>query len=676
MSLSDFADAAVKTLPYATDLSAPYGKKELEDIRFRILVEMKSKGFKHYLEVMQRLKVQINEALKTGDMADDLWTRPGSVFSKESWWKKESPWLEKKLKKLYFRPSSGVLAPVKFLMNDELVKSIVGNVGWMTSQQKMLFRACIQKYFKNEETLWPVSLNMDLTYKTNKKNGKKSKYSVLESALSGSGPFILKILQQLNAGNESELPDGTKVADLTEKVFNEVPGMTPREYEFVKTSLNISETFKKNLNKKTIGSASIAEVHETFDEFSEKMIIKFMKPMYAYYFLCECNFFLTVSWKDIRRISREDEEANAETVMKQSRQLLLFFIREFISEFDYEQEAFNTIAGFKIYNKRNREVKSAQIRSFTVSPFPVIVQTAAPPCTLRKVLTEIDALPLAEKTIILGKVYASVIEFIEIWIGNLLWGTGFFHADAHLGNVMTEPLSVLRKKSKVRIWLIDYGSAGKLSKDDQCKLIDAILVTAKIKQMTEYLPKAGKNYTLEKYNDLKEIKELGKKEFDRGREIASFYRDTKVPSTQLILNLGNEKAFRKHESNVKTARKFVQAIWDICKVKQKERSAKQLDYLSKKILNYSEEVSFGTLFLNIIEYGSDIGECTTNVTLMFGRGIAYISDTIMTIFKMCKPGDVSQKICREWDIADTIEKFIIRNPRQIKNFLLNFPVCT
>ena len=71
---------------------------------------------------------------------------------------------------------------------------------------------------------------------------------------------------------------------------------------------------------------------------------------------------------------------------------------------------------------------------------------------------------------------------------------------------MTEPLSVLRKKSKVRIWLIDYGSAGKLSKDDQCKLIDAILVTAKIKQMTEYLPKAGKNYTLEKYNDLKEIK--------------------------------------------------------------------------------------------------------------------------------------------------------------------------
>ena len=618
---------------------SPFDVSKLQDVRTTILQEMKDKTFDYYLEKMKKINEEID--LIIGDdekiIDDDYWEKHGQ---EETFWQKESPELNsiyktQKLKRLGLVEPSGVTSLGSIFLTDKAVKKLVGEAEWMTAQQLILFRTIMSLYFKNNIKLWPVHLNMDLSFiktqdkvksslfnnsnnnnnnNTNNKNddetdSRSSRVIVVDkvkllfkSMLAGSGPFILKILQQINSNNNNTVKD-MKVADLTSDIFSNVPGLTESERDFVVSNFAIDSSYIDDMNPKMLGSASIAEAHVTFSkEHNTKAVMKFVKPMYAYYFLCEINFILTDIWKNLTRFAD-----NNTTHILQCRKLLMFLVREFSKEFDYEGEFNNTVIGYEIYNEPMGPIKSMVAIEVKVNPFPVLIMEYVEGKALDKILN--NPKTSKEEYVVL---YNNILILFSLWMKRTLWGkAGFFHSDLHPGNIIVD--------QKGDFNIIDYGSCGMLTKRQQCVMITAMMVSGQFQHLTTY-------------------------------------------------ELKTTKGQRIHEKNLKVSKKFVQLIWQICEVHGYKKT--HLDDVAEKILIYGR-LNFVQLFLEIVEISDNIGECTNNPVLLFGRGVAYVGNLLDSIIKKCN----NQELCPDFKIKDLIKSALLKHPTQLISFFAKGRVC-
>lgn len=655
----------------------PYNLKQLRQFRMELLKEMRSNGFSYYLTQMNEISNKIKNIMLDDSQIkkDNLWEtfefKHTPSFQSE-YWKQESSWINKKYSK---KSKLNVSNTVSLFMSEEKVNALMGEADWMTVQQIILFKSVITSYFSNDSRLWPIGLNMDYVFKTQfiesdsiknesdeeksqrigknnikikqwekeiqtyeceeKKNkmfdidGKKRPiypeleikekeksnqtfaFRILKSSLSGSGPFILKILQQINTSNNKKIKSGRggslKVADLTNGVFSNIPGLSVEETEFVKKNINFfrDQSIVNNTNPKQLGSASIAEAHFSHsDLYNMDVVIKFAKPMYAYYFLCEINFLLTKTWKKIRKYT--ESKRRGELYVTQCRRLLMFFINEFISEFNYKQEFVNTTVGYEVYNQKNGPIKSIVAFDYSINPFPALALEKVDGTTVDKELDRIRKIPdKKEKVKQLKKIYNLVDKLIKLWFSKTLWGGGWFHADLHAGNCMI---------SGNNLYLIDFGSVGKLSKNHSCRLISSMIKSANFYQLK---PKSNKN---QKY---------------KGKE-------------------WNEK----HKYNKNQAENFINSIWKLCKVKKKYQNSESLDYIVDKILDYKYGLYFSTMMIKVAELSDSVGICITSDILMFGRAIAYLGNMIYQIYLDCN----DKYECPIWLINPVIKRNIILNP--------------
>ena len=97
----------------------------------------------------------------------------------------------------------------------------------------------------------------------------------------------------------------------------------------MKGSLDLPDVYSKNLDDKPMGSASIAEVHRTKDQFGSDVILKLVRPMYVYYYINECDFLLNDVWPALG-LSKD----HSPNTISQARELLNYLVRNFIGEFD------------------------------------------------------------------------------------------------------------------------------------------------------------------------------------------------------------------------------------------------------------------------------------------------------------------------------------------------------
>lgn len=736
-------------LPSIVSTLSPFSEKKLLQIRLDLTKEIGEKRFPYYIKKLNTLTAKIERIINdpVAIMKDDLWD---TEFPPDTAWWTESSMLQAYKKQVaFYKSSTGVEEVLKAYVTDDMIDDFVGKAPWMTGQQILFFQAAIGNYFTKDEKLWPVALNIDLTYKQSLRSVERLSSQAEQlgkAALSGAGPFIIKLLQQI--GNSSSVSSSGKlnVKQLLDSVFDNVPAMSDAELEWVTSKMKIPEVFKRNLDKARIGSASLAQAHETKDEFDMPMVIKFLKPVYLYYYMCECDFFLTTVWKNIRsrsaklvnmllaeqRKPKSDScddnvsSTDADLLIRQTRQILLFFVREFAGEFNYTQEAFNTVAGYAIYNTPSQHVRSIQLRNYTDDPYPAIVQTKAPGVSLRQLMKQINAEPPDTRTALYSKVYASLLQLREIWSKNIFWGNGFFHADCHNGNIICPDADTIKQGYPVDLYLIDYGSTGKLTKQEQCRLIDTMLITAKFVDLNRLIPdepvgstmslaralqslapdKTKRQLCLETAAQLAQqksvigqkasaltkvlteeqlvtmaddIAQMAKTEDDACKQrknlkrtgIACFFRKFKkltcYQQEGLLARLKEPLVIDQHKNNVITSKDFIQHLMTVCDV----GALPEIDRFAEMILDYSVQLNFGQLFLDFVRVSSDIGKCTNNSTLMFGRGIAYIGNSVNEMFLGCH----DEKQCPNIPFDSVIKSNIMRSPKQVVNFLAGRPVC-
>lgn len=612
------ADALIELMKQ----TAPFDLGDLARMRMMILEEMKDKTFSHYVSQMDDFRKAIDKVIISDEdiLNNNYWS---DGLCKLPYWQTESPEIHKIYNRKRFRGTNGnAISFATKVISEDYVNQLLGNAYWMTEQQKVLFKTMLFTYFKTSERLWLVHLNMDFAF-FNKMNDLNQKLKneepknptdvakqIFKSLLSGSGSFILKILQQINTNNESTV-GGFSVSEIAKDIFTTVPSLSDSERKFVVDAFDIDPSYISSMDPKVLGSASIAEAHKTFSQKYElDAVMKFIKPIYAYYFLCEINFLLTDAWIAIAKFSR-----SRKTII-QCRKLLMFFIREFIKEFDYTNEFNNTTVGFEVYANnsfaRESRISSLVVLECKIDPFPVLILNFVSGKSIDALMSDPN---LSKETLI--ELYSHVDKVIRLWFKNTLWGNGFFHADLHPGNLVLSKDNVLN--------LIDFGSCGVLRKDEQCAMINAMAISGQFQQIKDK-------------------------------------KDLETPEGQLI-----------HQQNLEVSKRFVEAIWNVCHVEN--YSTNHLNEIADLILKERYGTKYGLyfsgLFLDIIEFSDDIGLCTNSSILLFGRAAAYIASLMGAVQSKCD--DVG--VCPVWSIDGVIRSNLLQNPAQLGRFLIGLPVC-
>ena len=661
---------------------SPFNQKQHEEFRYTLLTSMKKKGFSHYVNQLKTIQTRIitmeNNNNMTDFLNDDYWI---PLFDrKTAWWEKqeEFKWASNTYNSAFVKSASVFFS--KQMLSTSSIDKLLGNVTYLTPQQIIFITELITQYYTGNKRLWPVTMNIEmgyLLYSGENHSFKQENFikrdimKLLMYLLSGSGPFMLKILQQVANKADDIKNSDVNWSEMTKNIFDAVPPLTKEEFVFVKE--NLSKTLSiSHIHNKTIGSASLAETHSAKDAFGEDSIVKLIRPMYIIYFFCECDFLLVDLWKKIGDKIRASvvPQKKQDLLIKQTRQLLLYLVKEFSYEFDYEKESIYTSIGYETYNQPSLNLFSSQLIQFAVDPFPVIVQTQVGETSLKSLLTFwkseqfTRSYPKDGKKLIQSVaplLYRSLCNLFEVWVKNVFWGKNhFFHADLHTGNIRTLTFDRLvklaavsatnkkKQKQTAPLFVIDYGSAGILKKRVRCRLLTALLQTSNLVAMPRPPPQ-----------NIKEV------DTEITREILPFYG--KTPPTGLSVAVNNQQVLENHRKNIKESKKFVQLVYQLCEIEPHDAN---IDEISIYILKYNKPMTFSSLFLKLIRFGGEIGICTSNQMINFGRGIAYLNDTIELLCKECDPKDI------EWfSINTVVKKELMLHPLQLFNLKTGKEIC-
>ena len=672
MSTSDeFSRSPESSSVQSRVIQEAFGNWEAD--RVSILKNMLRKGFNHYTNIMTTLVENINSVLDMDHVETERQrarikagkltklTSPGfdqaNIALRKLFVNQEGPWWKQDFPKLT-RNRNPAAALVAVLANKKLIDYGFEQQSWMTPYQQLLISTCISTYFEETPAMYPVHQNM--FYALQSSSGSLLSRETPKTYISGAGPFLIKTLQQVSNG----LGSSSNMRKITESVFSSILPMTPGELEVIRDKLSVIEKYK-NFADRSLGSASIGETHECLDEYDRPIaVLKFIKPVSAWLFLCEVDFLLTTVWPRLAENAKKAKNANENNEMnvKKCRQLLLFLIREFANEFNVEREAEGTKDARQIYYRPKIGILTPALYEYHAGPIPVLVLQFIKGISLDEFMNTVEKRLAIAKTLkdyqeqkkiikCLVPIQRRVAMLMGLWLKELFWGSGRFDADPHKGNVIVPTCQDLDNGVKPFIALIDFGSHGKLDRRSQCIVFQTLISGERIVQFKDCLP--------EKLTPVDQVPPMKPEKIAQLKALqpllnhfTEYDKLSRVDQLEVFACVDRRIHAnpRVHDLNVEHVRSVIQNIWKICNVKEDTR---ETDKLIPVCMDYGKLIDFGTIFLTVAQHATSIGTCSSSNVLMYGRGLAYLDQMWRSTGKACADleTDVVTQARSERDLA-------------------------
>ena len=594
-----------------------------------------------YKEIMGDLLLEL-QGLIDSVIKDDTQLKNGNIFSdffngktntSKSWWR----YVNARYKFIDNKIGVNVVAGISNLLIPIVKEKIIGDTSNNIIQQTTVMTAILETYFKSNK-LGLVYRNMDrqsvvpiianntghdtfVNKVVNKVTEKTS--SQISKAFTGAGPVMIKILQLAIQNNNQKIIGDLTVSKAGSQTFDSVHGLSSSEQKCIvdklrdKQFIPVGEDAIINPSAK---SASLGQILFTKKQNSKQggHVIKFLKPISLLMGVCEIQYCLDDVWKKLGDLLKDT--SNPGTLI-QCRQFLLFMVKTLLKEFDFKKEHEYTNMGFKVFNKPNRRVRSIRSINYITNPLPCILLTKGPKDSLTDFLKSPTTSQTPEN---ISTCHGCINTIYTLFIRELLFKTGFFHADIHAGNILVEYNT---DSTILAFWIIDYGNCGIFRTADQGNFFKLVKLSNKFEQL-------GGRAELTKMKDESRNKVMLNQKTAHTLLGASFRNFSDNEISTVYYNVTTCKGnMKKMEKNKEYATRFIDMFHKLCQITIKDPSRTYM--LSNYILDYTIRVDFNMLLLNFAVYASNLGECIDGPLIHFARGLSFLNNLIKKIESRC-----------------------------------------
>ncbi len=318
------------------------------------------------------------------------------------------------------------------------------------SEELVLLKKLLISYFKN----LPKDRLAEIAFEISKLPLGAEPLDVASTAILNSGPHLQKLLQLL--ARNPALP--ITLRDIFEKLESGSKSVPWKKIAKALDQQKIRRSDFTYIEQKPIGVGSMAQAHRaqylTKDQKKKSAVIRILKP-------------------GIERLVMIDERVLAEVAQDLDRDpdlkkynlpalspLIEDISKSIAEELNVAQTIRNQIEGGQVYAKelilafnqqKNFVVIGAPSTFAPIGSSNVMIQDLV---IGKKPAKEFDAL-----SAIYPSLYRKVSEKLAaIWVEEAFFGSGFFHADLHQGNIMA-----LYTDTAISLQILDYGMVGRLN---------------------------------------------------------------------------------------------------------------------------------------------------------------------------------------------------------------------
>ena len=327
------------------------------------------------------------------------------------------------------------------------------------SEELILLKKLLISYFKN----LPKDRLAEIAFEISKLPLRAEPFDVASCAILNSGPHLQKLLQLL--ARNPALPPSLRT--IFEKLES---GAKPIPWKKVSSTLEKQKIRWADftyIERKPIGVGSMAQAHRaqymTKDQKKKSAVIRILKP--------GIERLVKIDEKVLAQVAQElDNDSDLKKFnLPELSPLIEDISKSIAEELNVAQTVRNQNEGGRVYSKelvvafdhqKNIVVVGAPSTFAPIGSTTVMIQDLV---IGKKPAKEFDALKS-----IYPSLYRTVSEKLaEIWVAEAFFGTGFFHADLHQGNILA-----LYTDSDISVQILDYGMVGRLS----AKLRNSILL--------------------------------------------------------------------------------------------------------------------------------------------------------------------------------------------------------
>jgi hypothetical protein len=425
-------------------------------------------------EIILKLGDKLKHMLDSEDLSfltDDLfWEKKGTDLLYR-WW--EDPMLKQTPSFSPFFANNkpfGVSSVVASMFRPGLVSRVADSAfGFLklfskrrkpqSSTSYLLQLTLIPEYFKMPKELIPVAVNQQRSWSLADKSDGNISTTLMQSLISGCGPFLVKLFQDIGQTPNSPL------SSMAKGVFSQIPDVTEAEKTQMMNCVRQDSGIKAELDKAAsvnwIGAASIGQVMQLKGP-DQNQFLKVLKPSAMFLFLCELTFIFTVVWRKVadhayKLFSRKE----AKTYIIQVRQTLIGVVQGYCKEFDVQDECRSIQKGKLIYKDPIKVIDC-----LAVSPkCSALLMSAAQGVSLDVWL---NSNPSPKQANYVLKQLQYLLGYFTI--GSVLTGDGF-HTDLHPGNIYVN----FKNDHEVELTMIDFGGFGTVPEAQRLSMLAVTL---------------------------------------------------------------------------------------------------------------------------------------------------------------------------------------------------------
>ncbi len=318
----------------------------------------------------------------------------------------------------------------------------------------------LSEYYKNsssEMKVNMVSALLDLRFPL-------SKEDLISTFFTNSGPQFQKIIQLL-ARNKSISPEWKELFKKFESNGRPVP-----DWQVQKLLAGSTFPFEiLEFEKEPLGVGTMAQVHGGKVRFPDgkikEVVFRFIKPGIQ-----------AVALAETRVINNACEAVDKNPDFKSKNypkfsKLASNAYSMILDDMNLRVSAKNQLEGIEVYSRSDVFVPKLWL-SLEAEPLFMVQERA-------------EGEKLSKHTIQVRKNALNALT--QYWFEEALFGTGFFHADPHQGNLMVKLREKFKGADRELKILLDFGMVGRLSKEDRLDLMGfaVAIATKNIQSLTE-----------------------------------------------------------------------------------------------------------------------------------------------------------------------------------------------